>query len=254
MSPSSALPRQFALDLSQTPLVSLSNFLVSGNEELKDAIEQSIASWTSSSTEASNPIERRWLYWWGVSGSGRSHLLQAISNSARAKSICQKVLTPNHPNGWIDLEDQLSRLNNQEVVVITVDDVDQLDERLQASLFRIFNIVQACPRYFIYLAGNLAPHGLQLREDLRTRLAWGLIFQVRSLTDSEKVAALSQAAKERGLNLSTDVLPWLINHFYRDMPSLMAMIDALDAYSLETKRAITLPLVRELLQIAGNKK
>jgi DnaA family protein len=254
MSHSSALPRQFALDLSQTPPASIHNFLVSGNEELKDAIEQSMASWLLMSAEDSNPLERRWLYWWGASGSGRSHLLQAISNAARGKSIRQSDLNPNQPNAWIDLEDQLSRLNNQEVIVITVDDVDQLDERLQGSLFRILNLVQACSRYFIYLAGTLAPHGLQLREDLRTRLAWGLIFQVHPLTDSEKVAALSRAAKDRGLNLSADVLPWLINHFYRDMPSLMAMIDALDAYSLETKRAITLPLVRELLQIAGNKK
>jgi DnaA family protein len=67
------------------------------------------------------------------------------------------------------------------------------------------------------------------------------------------VSALTHAAKERGLNLSVDVLPWLISHFYRDMPSLMALLDALDAHSLETKRAITLPLVRELLQIAGTK-
>jgi DnaA family protein len=54
------------------------------------------------------------------------------------------------------------------------------------------------------------------------------------------------------LVLSNEVLPWLIHHFYRDMPSLMALLDALDAYSLETKRAITLPLVRELLQISGH--
>lgn len=254
MSPSSALPRQFALDLSQTPPASLHNFLVSGNEELKDAIEQSMATWSLISTERSNPLERRWLYWWGASGSGRSHLLQAISNAAKGKGIRQSTLNPSQPNAWIDLEDQLSQLNNREVIVMTVDDVDQLDERLQASLFRILNTVQACPRYFIYLAGALAPHGLQLREDLRTRLAWGLIFQVHPLTDTEKVTALSQAAKERGLHLSADVLPWLINHFYRDMPSLMAMIDALDAHSLETKRAITLPLVHELLQIAGSKK
>ncbi len=64
--------------------------------------------------------------------------------------------------------------------------------------------------------------------------------------------ALSRAAKERGLVLSNEVLSWLIHHFYRDMPSLMALLDALDAYSLETKRAITLPLVRELLQISGH--
>jgi DnaA family protein len=75
-----------------------------------------------------------------------------------------------------------------------------------------------------------------------------LVFQTQLLDDGEKIQALEQAAKARGLVLSPDVLPWLLNRFYRDMPNLMALIDALDAYSLETKRAVTLPLVRELLQ------
>jgi DnaA family protein len=48
------------------------------------------------------------------------------------------------------------------------------------------------------------------------------------------------------------VLPWLLSRFYRDMPNLMALLDALDAYSLETKRAVTLPLVRELLQLSSS--
>jgi DnaA family protein len=98
------------------------------------------------------------------------------------------------------------------------------------------------------MAGSAAPSALKLREDLRTRLGWGLIFQTHVLGDDEKIEALQQAAQARGLVLSSDVLPWLLNRFYRDMPSLMALIDALDAYSLETKRAVTLPLVRELLQ------
>ena len=252
MNHSSALPRQFALDLSQTPPASFHNFLVSGNEELKNSIERSISSW-SLGLDGAVPIEQRWLYWWGSNGSGRTHLLKAIAHAARDQGIAHYELSPNQPNTWIDCEDQLSQSNQQKILVITVDDIDQLDDRLQASLFRILNIVHASPHYFVYVAGSIAPNGLDLREDLRTRLAWGLIFQVHPLSDTEKVAALTQAAKERGLSLSNDVLPWLISHFYRDMPSLMALLDALDAHSLETKRAITLPLVRELLQIAGKK-
>jgi DnaA family protein len=252
MNHSSALPRQFALDLNQTPPASLHNFLVSGNEELKNTLERSIAAWPSAS-EREVPIEERWLYWWGNNGCGRTHLLKAMSYAAKERAIAFIELNPNQPNAWIECEDQLSRSYSNEVIVMTVDDVDQLDDRLQASLFRILNLVHANSNYFVYLAGSMAPNGLELREDLRTRLAWGLIFQIHPLTDSEKVSALSHAAKERGLNLSVDVLPWLISHFYRDMPSLMALLDALDAHSLETKRAITLPLVRELLQIAGTK-
>jgi DnaA family protein len=108
--------------------------------------------------------------------------------------------------------------------------------------------VQASKAIHIFMAGKAAPAALEIREDLRTRLGWGLIFQTELLDDDAKIQALEQAAQARGLVLSPDVLPWLLSRFYRDMPNLMALIDALDAYSLETKRAVTLPLVRELLQ------
>jgi DnaA family protein len=158
-------------------------------------------------------------------------------------------LNPNELSSWVRLEEQLpSLVQNNAPSVIAVDDVDRLDKRLVGALFRILNEVQASKNIHIFMTGNAAPAALTLREDLRTRLGWGLIFQTQLLDDGEKIQALEQAAKDRGLVLSPDVLPWLLNRFYRDMPNLMALIDALDAYSLETKRAVTLPLVRELLQ------
>ena len=89
---------------------------------------------------------------------------------------------------------------------------------------------------------------LPVREDLRTRMGWGLIYQVHGLTDDEKVAALSAAATARGLTLSPGVIPYLLSHFQRDMRSLSSMLDSLDQYSLQTQRPITLPLLREWLQ------
>src|SRR5690606_41117503 len=90
---------------------------------------------------------------------------------------------------------------------------------------------------------------LAVREDLRTRLGWGLIYQVHGLADDEKLAALERSAQVRGLELSPGLLPWLITHCRRDMPSLSALLDALDRYSLETRRPATLPLLKELLEL-----
>jgi DnaA family protein len=70
---------------------------------------------------------------------------------------------------------------------------------------------------------------------------------MHALSDIEKLQALQQAATERGLQISHEVAPWLLKHFHRDMPSLMSLLEALDNYSLETKRAITLPLLKEML-------
>ncbi len=247
----SPLPRQFALDIGHTPQPSLNNFLAGENLALHSTLQDLVSSWEANSPRVAheNPLNQRWIYWWGPEGSGRTHLLSAIGNAAQQLGLDYFPLTPHEPISWVRLEEQLLTLSaSEKPSVITVDDVDRLDERLVAALFRILNEVQGSKAIHILMSGNAAPSSLKLREDLRTRLGWGLIFQTHLLGDDEKIQALQQAAQARGLVLSPDVLPWLLNRFYRDMPNLMALIDALDAYSLETKRAVTLPLVRELLQ------
>jgi len=244
------LPRQFALDLSHTPKASLANYLASKDLALISTLQNLCKAWQESPiNQTSNPLNHRWIYWWGPEGSGRTHLLEAMTNAAQSTDMEYFFLNPREPITWVRLEEKMSALEQSDTPsVIAVDDVDALDERLVGALFRILNGVQASKNIHIFMAGKAAPANLELREDLRTRLGWGLVFQTQLLDDGEKIQALEQAAKARGLVLSPEVLPWLLNRFYRDMPNLMALIDALDAYSLETKRAVTLPLVRELLQ------
>ena len=245
-----SLPKQFALDIAHAPKASLENYLPGKDLALVSALQLLCQSWKSKNeTAPNNPLNHRWLYWWGPEGSGKSHLLDAMTHAAQSAGLTHYSLHPNEPTTWVRLEENISRLGQSSAPsAITVDDVHHLDERLVSALFRILNEVQASKNIHIFMTGNAAPAQLALREDLRTRLGWGLVFQTQLLDDDEKMQALEQAAKARGLVLSPEVLPWLLNRFYRDMPNLMALIDALDAYSLETKRAVTLPLVRELLQ------
>ena len=243
------LPKQFALDLSHTPKASLENYLPGKDLALISSLQDLSKSWQQASNTHTHPLNQRWIYWWGPAGSGRTHLLEAITNAAADAGIKAFCLSPQEPASWVRLEENMAALaSSDSPSVIAVDDVDRLDERLVGALFRILNGVQASKAIHIFMAGKSAPAALALREDLRTRLAWGLVFQTELLDDDAKIQALEQAAEARGLVLSPDVLPWLLSRFYRDMPNLMALIDALDAYSLETKRAVTLPLVRELLQ------
>jgi DnaA family protein len=244
------LPKQFALDISHTPKASLENYLPGKDRALISTLQDLIQSWHQQSKAAqNNPLNQRWIYWWGPEGSGRTHLLVAIANAAAQAGFDYFSLGPHEPTAWVRLEEKMNLLTESDIPsVITVDDVDRLDERLVGSLFRILNGVQASKAIHIFMVGKAAPAVLEIREDLRTRLGWGLVFQTELLDDDAKMQALEQAAQARGLVLSPDVLPWLLSRFYRDMPNLMALMDALDAYSLETKRAVTLPLVRELLQ------
>jgi len=88
---------------------------------------------------------------------------------------------------------------------------------------------------------------LALRADLVTRLGWGLVYHVHALADEEKARALVEHAGARGFRLPPDVCEFLLTRVRRDMPALLALLEALDRYSLETRRPVTVPLVRELL-------
>jgi DnaA family protein len=164
---------------------------------------------------ATGALREAIVYLWGESGSGRTHLLHAAA-----------------------------RANPQLVIA---DDVEVLDSAAQQQLFVAINAARdgAAP---VLAAGKLSPAGLTLREDLRTRLAWGLVYQLRPLSDADKAEHLRAAAARRGLRLSDEVVGYLLTRLPRDLPSLNGVLDALDRYSLAAKRPVTVPLVREALE------
>ena len=130
--------------------------------------------------------------------------------------------------------------------VVLVDDVEQLKAEAQEKLFNIYN-AQRAGGGILLAAGAMPASQLPLREDLMTRLGWGLVYEVHTLTDDEKKTAMTAHAHARGFSLSGEVIDYLLTRQSRDLPGLLSLLEALDRYSLENKRAITIPLVRELL-------
>ena len=251
MSQLPSLPRQIALDLGRTPNPTLDNFIATGNENLISVLKDIQSRWQNpkdkSALAAALNTETKMIHLWGASGSGRTHLLSALQLQASELGINAYLL--NHDSSmdeWRACADVLIE-NNQAPGLLCVDDIDHLSEFAQGALFRLHNLIREASHQHL-ITTSLAPSSnLQIREDLKTRLVWGLVFQMHALSDSEKLQALQQAATERGLQISNEVAPWLLKHFHRDMPSLMSLLEALDNYSLETKRAITLPLLKEML-------
>ena len=97
-------------------------------------------------------------------------------------------------------------------------------------------------------AGNLPPADLPLRDDLRSRLGWGHVFQLQLLDETARRAVLRQEADARGVFLGDEVMDFMLNRFSRDLGSLMQLLDQLDAYALRTQRAITIPLLKAMLE------
>jgi DnaA-homolog protein len=225
--------RQLPLDLSADKPQTLASFVTGQNAELLHLL--------GSFAQRTDVMPReRFVYIWGDAAAGKTHLLRALAAAPDARYIAAG-------------SERSAYLVDDAIRVYLMDDCDQLSAEAQIWAFDLYNQVKEIGGLLVS-AGNAAPIGLALREDLRTRLGWGLIYQVHGLTDDEKIAALNHAAQARGLTLSPGVLPYLITHYHRDMRSLSAMLDALDQYSLETQRPITLPLLRSLLQLEGEPK
>jgi DnaA-homolog protein len=145
-------------------------------------------------------------------------------------------------------EDALLEAQHQPLDTAAIDDVDRLGEAGQGALFSLYNRLRESGGVVV-AAGPVPPAQLRLRADVVTRLAWGLTFEVHALSDAEKAHALADHAAHRGFGLPPDVFQYLLTHAARDMRTLVALVESLDRYSLETKRAVTVPLLRELLAL-----
>lgn len=214
--------RQLILDLLPEAPPSLDNFVVGGNGEAFAGL----AAWLAPDNRESA------LYLWGEAGAGKTHLLRA--SGAR------------YHDGAADPD--LSAVT-EHAGHYAVDHIEALSDAGQIVLFNLFNRLRATDGKLL-AAGTLPPLQLKLREDLRTRLGYGLIYRLLPLSDAERSAALAAQAAARGLRLPREALDYLLARAPRDMRSLSALLVALDRYSLEQKRPITLPLLREVLNQA----
>jgi DnaA family protein len=186
-----------------------------------------------------DPGSERFIYLWGEAGSGKTHLLQAWI--AHAETLGSSSI-------YLDAQREPLPDFAREASFIAVDHLDELDPDSQITLFSIYNSLKDAGRGYLLMAGRNPPLSLSLRDDLRTRLGWGLVFEVKALSDEEKLAALHAHALTRQLAVSDDVFRYLLTHWRRDLNSLITMLDMLDRYSLALRRPITVPLVKNLLQ------
>ena len=153
--------------------------------------------------------------------------------------------------GWMDATTPFPREFDERWVAVLMDDVDIYTPFQQARAFNWFvnatSPATGLPRW-VLAAGQLPVADLKLREDLRTRLGWGHVFQLHLLDEPARRAVLRQEADARGVFLSDEVMDYMLRRFSRDLGSLMQLLDMLDGFALRNKRAITIPLLKTMLE------
>lgn len=176
---------------------------------------------------------------WGEEGAGKSHLLQAWV--AQALDAGQNAL-------YIDAAATPLTEAALDAEYLAIDQIEKLNNEEQALLFAIFNRFRNSGKGFLLLSSEYTPQQLVIREDLRTRMAYCLVYEVKPLTDREKIDALVSMAAARQVTIDPEIFEYLLNHWRRDMDSLMQMLDTLDNYAVMMGKRITLPLLRQLLK------
>ena len=227
--------KQLILDLAWDPLPPFAGFLAGDNAAVVAQLREQ--AWPGAP-----------LYLWGPAGCGKTQLLHELQARAAEAGVVAQWFDASTATPW-ELAD--------DAALVLLDGVDQFDEARQHAAFTLFveaasrvgQASEATARLGVQFAssGRLPPVDLPVREDLRTRLGWGPVHAVRPLAEADTRDALRQEAARRGVVLGDDVLDYILVRFARDLKSLMHLLHRLDGFALAEKRAVTVPLLKRML-------
>lgn len=188
----------------------------------------------------------QFLYLWGGSGTGKSHLLLAIAERLQLESK-QVVYLP--MTALIDKPSAEVLLSLEKVDVVCIDDLEVISSspQWQEDLFHCFNRLQSTQCKLLIAAKNNPSNLTITLADLRSRLSTGLIYQLDRLNDKDSANALIVQAKTRGLEMPVEVAHYLLRHFSRDMAEQMTLLQTLDNASMAAQRRLTVPFVKQVL-------
>lgn len=252
----SQIKQQLALAMQRNDEASFGDFCWAGNELLQQQILSifphlpfQIAGISPSETPLlrTAPEDVRVLYVWGVTGSGKSHLLQAA---------CQLISQAGHTVAYLPLKvlrdwDPAVLEGMAEHTLVAVDDIDHIagHPAWEEALFHLYNRLQSQQKILL-ITGQLPPAATTLHlADLRSRLTCALILQIHELKDEDKISTLQEHANKRGLELSKSVGQYILNRCSRNMHDLHSVLDRLDHASLVAQRKLTIPFVKEILEV-----
>lgn len=216
--------RQVPLPLVPQPLASFDSFVTGSNALMVAQLRAQVP-----------PVSP--VYLWGPSGSGKSHLLAALGHACLQAG--RRVVSFDPASvGDQDVD--------ADVGLLVLDDVQHWGAQAQQQAFAL--LVEAQSQGVAWAAAGLTPPvDLPLRDDLRSRLAWGHVHAVLPLSEAETRAVLRREADRRGVHLGDEVMDYLLSRFARDLGHLMSLLDRLDEYAMAHARALTVPLLRQML-------
>lgn len=246
--PDTLMPmRQMPLDLGPPVMQGLDEFIVGRNGE--------VLSWLRAWPHVDGTVSPAYI--WGPAGSGKTHLMRAM---------VERVLAMGFGAIWVNAQTcQMWDADDPAMPTLAViDECELLPSDQQHLAFNLFiqsassaagsssdsaGQDEALGPLFIMAAGATPSVDLPVRDDLRTRLGWGLSFALAPLDEAGLRAALQHEAARRGMALNDDILGYLLTRYSRDLGFLMNLLDRLDRFALAEHRLLTVPLLKQMLAL-----
>jgi len=223
---------QLTLPLDTAPAASFDTFTVA---ESNRVVVASIHAFAKGS------VDDQQIYVWGDAGSGKSHLLSAAC--LRVNELGYRVAylpgeLANQPQATHGLE---------QCDFVCIDDLQRLDHAAEEDLFHCINRCRDAQTRLLF-AADRQPDSLGLHlADLATRLSWGAMFYLDVLADKDLGKALRHELEIRALDVSEEVVGFLLRRYPRDMRALKQVVDRLDVASMREQHRITIPLIKRVL-------
>lgn len=184
------------------------------------------------------------IYLYGPTDTGKTHLLQAACHLAETVPVLYLPLSE-----LIDHSPQDILQGVESMGLVCLDDIQAVmgNEAWELALFDFFNYAreQNCR---LLISADAAPRELPVQlADLRSRLSWGIVYQLKSPNDEERQAILCFRADRRGLRLTPEVSSYIIDRAPRTTSGLLEILETLDTASLVEQRSLSIPFVKTAL-------
>lgn len=232
------MSRQLPLQLRFKDSSSFENYLPTANREAVEHLRASVRAL------AHGPAREPALFVCGAPGTGKTHLLQAACRQAHELNLSAMYLPLSESAALSPalLEDL------EAAALVCLDDVERIAGRndWERALFALCERLRVSGGMLV-AAATRPPGELGLTlPDLATRLGWGPVYALQPLDDAGRIGAVQLRARNRGLELPDDVARYILARYPRNLDSLFALLDKLDAASLAEQRRLTIPFLRSL--------
>lgn len=188
-------------------------------------------------------------YLFGSLGTGKSHLLFACCHEAKLNGLQTVYLN------MLELKEMPSEIINNVVDydLICIDNLHEIagNAAWERTIFDLIN--QALERKHqpkIIISAQASPLivGFDL-PDLVSRLTWGAVFQLAARSDDSLCLIIQFRLEHRGLEASEDCVKFLLTRVDRELSNLMLIVNELDKKSLQAKRKLTIPFIKQALDL-----